>query len=406
MNILHILYQSLPNTAGSSIRSRDILESQKKIGLSPIAITAPFQAPKDENASSEIINGIRYYRTYSSKPEEIVSEHKISFGLKLRKLFRIFSFIKTATKIAKDEKIDIVHAHATFFCGITGKIISKKLNKPFVYEVRSLWEERKKEEANFFEKIQLGSITRIETFVMHLADKVVVINKNLYDNILERGIQKEKITIIPNAVNMNLVKDIAIKEIKENTEITFGYIGSISPIEGLELLVKVFALLKAEGYANRLLIFGNGSEKQHIDEIISEYNIDNVELMGSLPSEEIYKAYELIDVIINPRSKSKIADAVTPLKPLEAMGYKKLVIASDVGGMKELIEHNVTGKLFKADSQDDLFQCIVDVIENWNDYQNMVGDGHNYVVKEKSWIVNVEKYKEMYALLSKKKDAN
>ena len=110
MNILHILYQSLPNTAGSSIRSRDILESQKKIGLSPIAITAPFQAPKDENASSEIINGIRYYRTYSSKPEEIVSEHKISFGLKLRKLFRIFSFIKTATKIAKDEKIDIVHA--------------------------------------------------------------------------------------------------------------------------------------------------------------------------------------------------------------------------------------------------------------------------------------------------------
>ena len=45
MKILHILYQSIPNTAGSSIRSRDLIDAQLKLGLTPIVITSPFQPP-------------------------------------------------------------------------------------------------------------------------------------------------------------------------------------------------------------------------------------------------------------------------------------------------------------------------------------------------------------------------
>ena len=405
MKVLHILYQSLPNTAGSSIRSRDILEAQRKIGLFPIAVTAPFQAPKKQNATKETINGIIYYRTYSARPEEIVSEHQKSLNLKLRKLSRIFSFLKSATKIAVEEDVDIIHAHATFFCGITGKIIAKRLDKPFVYEVRSLWEERKKAKANIFEKMQLNTITLIETFVMGLADRVVVINQNLYENIVDRGIDKNKIIVIPNAVNMELIDRNRSSQKDNSKQVTFGYIGSISPIEGLSLLVEVFSMLHEHGYENKLLIFGDGSEKQNISDLISKHAIKNVKLMGSLPSEEVYKAYEQIDVIINPRSKSKIADSVTPLKPLEAMGFKKLVIASDVGGMKELIEDNITGKLFKADSQKDLFQCILNIIDNWNDYQTIRENGYKFVCNEKSWIANVEKYKKVYDQLSNKSNS-
>jgi len=399
LKILHILYQSLPNTAGSSIRSRDILEAQMRVGLLPIAITAPFQAPKEKNAKKEIINGIVYYRTYSARPEEVVSEHKKSLLLKLRKLSRIFSFLKNAIKVAKEEEVDVIHAHATFFCGITGKIISKKLHKPFVYEVRSLWEERGKKNGGIFENIQLNIITLIETYVMHLADRVIVINENLYNNIVDRGIHRDKITVVPNAVNMNLIKKTESKESKKGIDITFGYIGSISPIEGLELLVKVFSMLNEQGYKNKLLIFGNGSEKQNIDDFIRKNNIHNVELKGSLTAEEIYKAYEQVDVIVNPRAKSKIADSVTPLKPLEAMGYKKLVIASDVGGMKELIKNNITGKLFQADNQDDLLKSIKDVIDNWSSYEEIINKGHEFVVNEKSWIANVKKYNNVYTEL-------
>ena len=141
MKVLHILYQSLPNISGSSIRSRDILNNQLKIGIKPIVVTSPFQNPMINGKSFEEIDGIKYYRTFSNN-NELVKENETSFFIKIKKFFRIISFSIKVYRIAKKEKIDVIHAHAMFFCAIAGKITSIILNKPLIYEVRSLWEER------------------------------------------------------------------------------------------------------------------------------------------------------------------------------------------------------------------------------------------------------------------------
>ena len=75
MKVLHVLYQSLPNTAGSSIRSRDIINAQLKIGLKPIVITSPFQDSFNYGKTKEEVDGVVYYRTFSNN-NEIVSEKK------------------------------------------------------------------------------------------------------------------------------------------------------------------------------------------------------------------------------------------------------------------------------------------------------------------------------------------
>jgi glycogen synthase len=397
MKILHVLYQSLPDTAGSSIRSRDILMSQKEIGLKPLAITSPFQIPLDNN-SFDTINDVKYYRTYANNENLKISENKKTFFVKIKKLFQIFSFMNKVYKIAKEENVDVIHAHATFFCGLAAKYASIRLNKPCVYEVRSLWEERRKKLSNsFFEKIQLASTTFIETLTMKLATNVIAINQNLYENLLERGIKKDKLHIVANAVNLNIIKETKTT----NDKLTFGYIGSISPIEGLDLLIKSFNKLKKEDYENKLLIYGSGNELPNLEKLVNETNAVNVELKGHIKSEEIYKAYQTIDVIVNPRTKSKIADTVTPLKPLEAMGNKKLVLASDVGGMKELIKDNESGYLFKADDFEDLFNKIKFIIDNGIS-QKIVEDAYEYVKKEKSWLSNAKKYENIYNNLVRK----
>ena len=61
MKVLHILYQSLPNISGSSIRSRDILNNQLKIGIKPIVITSPFQNPFEKGKVVELHNGVTYH---------------------------------------------------------------------------------------------------------------------------------------------------------------------------------------------------------------------------------------------------------------------------------------------------------------------------------------------------------
>lgn len=299
---------------------------------------------------------------------------------------------------AKEENVDIIHAHATFFCGIAAKYASIRLNKPCVYEVRSLWEERRKKLSNsIFEKIQLSSTTAIETLTMKLSTNVIAINQNLYENLLERGISKDKLHIVANAVNLNIIKETKT----QNDVLTFGYIGSISPIEGLDLLIKVFKTLENENYKNKLLIYGSGNELDNLANLVKELNITNVELKGHIKSEEIFKAYKMIDVIVNPRKKSKIADTVTPLKPLEAMGNKKLVLASDVGGMKELISDNITGYLFKADDFEDLLSKIKYILENGIS-EEIITNAHNYVKEEKSWLSNAKKYKDIYINLVRK----
>ena len=58
MKVLHVLYQSLPNSAGSSIRSRDIVNKQLKMGLKPIIITSPFQQSFEKGKLKETNSGI------------------------------------------------------------------------------------------------------------------------------------------------------------------------------------------------------------------------------------------------------------------------------------------------------------------------------------------------------------
>lgn len=391
MKILHIVYQSLPNISGSSIRTRDIIGSQKEIGLNPVVISSPFQNG-ESSKNPEFINTILHYRTYNDKPEHLVTEAKSSILKRISKAFSIFSFYTKVDAIIKIEKPEILHAHATFFCGIVAVLLGKKHNIPVVYEVRSLWEEREKKEANsLISKLQPKLITALETYVMKRANLVIAINKNLENNIIQRDVGKTN--IVANAVNTSLINPL--KETTKKSNISFGYIGSVSPIEGLDMLARVWALLENKGLENQFHVYGTGTFLKTLKSLVEELNLKQFHLHGSVNPSEINTAFNQIDVIVNPRIKSKITDTVTPLKPLEAMAYSKLVIASDVGGMTELIEHNKTGLLFKADNIDELEKCITKTISNGIP-SAIVSHAKDYVVENKSWLQNAEKYKAFY----------
>ena len=385
MKILHVLYQSLPNSAGSSIRSRDIINNQIKIGLNPIIITSPFQNPFQNGEIKELINGVTYYRTFSNE-SEIVSERRTGFFVQIRKLYRIINFSLQVYKVAKKEKIDVIHAHAMFFCAFSAKFASFFLNKPVVYEIRSLWEERYKKNG-FISYLIFSFVTVMETLSMLFANHIVVINNNLKSQLQQRlFLMRKKMTVVENAIDLDRVK---ISKLNKNNFV-FGYIGTLSPIEGLDLLIKAFNNLKIK---NKLLIFGDGIELEKLKKLANGNN--NIEFKGKVSSDEISKAYDQVDVIINPRIKSYLTDTVTPLKPLEAMAYKKLVLVSDVGGMKELVKNEFNGIVFNSDSYKEIKNVIIDVI-NRNDLDKIIENGYMYIKEEKSWKINAKKYYSIY----------
>tara|TARA_B110000483_G_scaffold197320_1_gene235949 strand:- start:9222 stop:10415 length:1194 start_codon:yes stop_codon:yes gene_type:complete len=394
MKILHIVYQSLPNISGSSIRTRDILMSQKEIGLNPVVLSSPFQNGLSKS-ETDIIHGVKHYRSYDNKPQFLVTETKTPLYKRIIKALAIILFYKKAKKVVQTEKPDIIHAHATFFCAIVAIALGKQFNIPVCYEVRSLWEEREKKSAtSFIAKIQPKIIYFLETKCMKKADKVIVINKNLKKEILSRGVRN--IEIIPNAVNIGLLKNSELANPRE--ELTFGYIGSISPIEGLDLIVKVWSKLEIEGLKNKFHVFGNGSFLNELKALTVSLGVKQIIFHGNIDPNQVFKAFNQVDVIINPRTKSRISDTVTPLKPLEAMAYKKLVIASDVGGMKELVQDQKTGLLFKSGSINELENIVLSVIKNGLN-QQIINCAYNNVCEEKSWTSNAQKYNVIYEKL-------
>src|SRR5262249_12240692 len=102
------------------------------------------------------------------------------------------------------------------------------------------------------------------------------------------------------------------------------------------------------------------------------------------------------DVCVYPRLPSRSMDMVTPLKPLEAMALGKPVVASDVGGHKELIDDGRTGMLFHAGDAASLAKVAVRVIGDSGARAALKQTARHYVETERSWPRLVKGYEAVY----------
>jgi glycosyltransferase involved in cell wall biosynthesis len=117
---------------------------------------------------------------------------------------------------------------------------------------------------------------------------------------------------------------------------------------------------------------------------------------GRVPHSEVGKYYSLVDLLVYPRKPMRLTDLVTPLKPLEAMAQGKPVIASDVGGHKELITDNETGFLFKAGDSVELAERLVELLTDKNKLNSVLLNGRTYVESVRNWKNSVSNYLPLY----------
>jgi glycosyltransferase involved in cell wall biosynthesis len=109
--------------------------------------------------------------------------------------------------------------------------------------------------------------------------------------------------------------------------------------------------------------------------------------------------YGAADVLAYPRVSHHLTDMVTPLKPLEAMAQRRPVVASDVGGHKELIEDGRTGFLFPTADESALARTLIRVLENPSGAGDVVGNARRMVEAERRWSVVAQRYLPVYERL-------
>jgi glycosyltransferase involved in cell wall biosynthesis len=92
----------------------------------------------------------------------------------------------------------------------------------------------------------------------------------------------------------------------------------------------------------------------------------------------------------------RLTELVTPLKPLEAMAQGRLLVASDVGGHRELIRSGETGFLFRAGDADALATAVTAVYAEEQRWDEMRAQARHFVEQERTWAVAVEYYRRVY----------
>jgi glycosyltransferase involved in cell wall biosynthesis len=151
----------------------------------------------------------------------------------------------------------------------------------------------------------------------------------------------------------------------------------------------------------RVLLVGGGPQEETLKALAATFGIrDRVVFAGRVPHQHVQRYYSIVEVFAYPRRPMRLTDLVTPLKPLEAMAQGRLLVASDVGGHKELIRDGETGILFRAGDATSLADAILRLLRQREHWPQLCEQGRRFVERERNWQGSAARYREVFGRLS------
>lgn len=402
LKVLHVLESSLPDVGGYTIRAKYIVDNLAKNNIKSIGVTlANYRREK-----TDIINGVSYYRSYRTPGviEKLI--YRIPF---LKEIYVISLLKKKIEQILDEESVDVIHAHSPSLCGLPAMAVAKKRNIPFLYEVRALWEDAAVDLKRFGERSIKYKVSRaLEQKLFDGADGIICICEGLRQEIKKRT-HRENIYVIKNGVDTSIFKPLKkpsnlVKKFDVKNKVVVGFIGQFFTFEGIADLVRAVPIVISKNPNVKFFIIGGGAEEANLHALAKELGIMDNSLIftGRVPHEEVNDYYAMIDILVYPRTRLRITEMVTPLKPLEAMAMEKSVIVSDVGGLKELVKDGYSALLFKADNVEDLAAKILHLVENDKLRQELGKNGREQMLREREWKIIAQGYGPIYKHVTKK----
>lgn len=403
MRILHVLDHSIPLHSGYTFRTAALLREQRELGWETHHVTSPKQGFLE--FASEDVDGLSFYRTPPARGA-------MAHAPLAREWLLMRQLTVRLEEVARKVRPDVIHAHSPVLNALPALKVGRKLGIPVVYEIRAFWEDAAVDHGSTREGSLRYRLTRaLESRAIRGAAHVFTICEGLRADIVARGVPAGKITVIPNAVDVDAFQlarpaEPALQQqwgLAGRTVI--GFIGSFYAYEGLDLLVDTMPNLLKVQPDICLLLVGGGPQEANLKAQVELLKLQkHVVFTGRVPHKDVNRYYDLIDVLAYPRHSMRLTELVTPLKPLEAMAQGHLFVASDVGGHRELVEHKKTGILFKADDANALASALLDLLKDKESWPAMRANGRHFVESVRNWRNSVAHYKPAYDAVMKGSD--
>jgi glycosyltransferase involved in cell wall biosynthesis len=193
LRILHILDHSIPLHSGYTFRTLSILREQRALGWETFHLTTPKHVGC--TALEEDVEGWHFFRTPPAPSTWRVP------GMGEIALMRQVE--ARLSDVVRQVRPDVLHAHSPVLNGIPALRVGRKLNLPVVYELRGLWEDAAVDHGTTTEGSLRYRLSRgMETYLLKRVDHITTICDGLRQEILGRGIASDRVTVIPNSVDI------------------------------------------------------------------------------------------------------------------------------------------------------------------------------------------------------------
>ncbi|AKQ57175.1 glycosyltransferase [Bordetella hinzii] len=359
--ILYVAASSLPyHVSGYTLRTQGLLHALRGAGMDVLCVTRPGY-PQDRldgkpglEPGRHEIEGVAY--------ETLAGPHRRKLGLD-EYLLRSADIL---AQKARTEQVAAIHAASNYESALPAMLAARKLGIPFFYEVRGLWEYTAASKRPGWEQSERFALeSRLEGLTARHARAVFTLSGPLTEELVTRGVARDRIVLTPNAVDIEafvpVARNAALAASLGLTEDDFivGYVGSVVDYEGLADLIEALAVLALRMPRCKVLIVGDGDALQDIRRLAQTRGVDDrVILCGQVPPAQVRDYYALIDVLALPRRPERVCELVPPLKPLEAMALGIPLIVSDVAALRETVVDGQTALVHIAGNARSLADCI------------------------------------------------
>lgn len=258
----------------------------------------------------------------------------------------------------------IVGTSPQFFTAVSAWALSAIRFKPFVFELRDIWPASITAVGAMGRSLPIRILEKIEMFLYWRADKIISVTHSFKKELIERGVDGNKIDVVLNGVDLSKYepapqKDKSFAEQYDLTDkFVVGYVGTHGLAHSLDKIVEAAELL-VDLKDVRILFAGGGAAKGEVEALVKEKGLSNVVLIPRQQKDLMPKLWSLCDISLISLKDTNLFKTVIPSKIFESMGMGlPMVMTSPIGEATAILSESRSGVIVKPESPYEVAQVI------------------------------------------------
>ena len=304
---------------------------------------------------------------------------------------------KMILKLIKEKGCDIIQVCGyDYLTSLPPVFIKRKINMPIILTSDGFpgvsWS---------FGNLLVDSIAKLYTntlgkFILSSYDELVVLSNKLTEDAINLGVPEEKVRAIPIGVDFDQFNphvdgsDLKIKlHIKEDEKVLL-FVGRLALVKRIDILIDLTKRLLSDGFKIKTIIVGDGAYSDYYEKLAKPIE-ENILFVGLVPKQEIHEYFAISDVLILPSLSEGLPNVL-----LEASACGKPIVATNTGGISDIVIHGETGFLAESNNVDS-FAHYVKLLLNDEDLSTELGRNAYEHTKEKfNWADITKEYESVY----------